>query len=83
MSWRHRAIEEGWVVKPATGRFATPYRSSALNVQEAALLCLSAQLYISFTSTERRLLAESNVDPSVEGQVQPRYTRAFHNVLRD
>jgi hypothetical protein len=41
------------------------------------LLYLSAQLYISFASTYRRLLAENDVGSSVEGQIQPCHTGRF------
>jgi hypothetical protein len=55
------------------GRFTLPERGLVINLQEAALFYLTAQFYISFTSTDRRVIAESDVGPSVKGQVQPCY----------
>jgi hypothetical protein len=51
----------GGGVKATPGRFTPPERGPVLNVQEAALLYFTAKFYIRFTSTDGRVLAESDV----------------------
>jgi hypothetical protein len=64
LSWTS-AIEWGWGgVKTTPGSFTHPERGPVLKVHDA---------YIRFTNMVRRLLHESDVGPSVKGQVQACY----------